>query len=136
VSVAYVVAPLVGWLMAGSLKFVINSVRSRRLAWDLIGYGGMPSTHTAIVTTTAFLVGLKEGWATPIFSIAVTVAFIVVIDALSLRRQIGAHAAALNLLRRGEPAYTPLRERMGHHRLEILGGALVGFVGALLLSFL
>ena len=130
------VAPLVGWLMAGSLKFVINSVRSRRLAWDLIGYGGMPSTHTSIVTTTAFLVGLKEGWATPAFSIAATIAFIVVIDALSLRRQIGAHAAALNLLRRHELAYTPLRERLGHQKLEVLGGAVVGLVGALLLSFL
>ncbi len=130
------VAPLVGWLMAGSLKFVINSVRSRRLAWDLIGYGGMPSTHTAIVTTTAFLVGLKEGWATPIFSIAVTVAFIVVIDALSLRRQIGAHAAALNQLRRDEIAYAPLRERLGHQKLEVLSGALVGYVCALLLSLL
>ncbi|MBW3629128.1 MAG: divergent PAP2 family protein [Gemmatimonadetes bacterium] len=133
---AYVVAPLAGWLMAGSLKFVVNSMRSRRLAWDLIGYGGMPSTHTAIVTTTTFLVGLKEGWATPVFSLAATLGFIVVIDALSLRRQIGAHAAALNLLRRGEPAYIPLRERLGHHRLEVLGGAMVGFVAALLLSFL
>lgn len=135
-NIGYVVAPFFGWLMAGSLKFMLNSLRSRRLAWDLIGYGGMPSTHTAIVTTTAFLVGLQEGWATPAFSIAVTVAFIVIMDAISLRRQIGAHAAALNLLQRDRVPYAPLRERLGHQKLEVLGGAFVGYVGALLLSLL
>ncbi|MDP9348606.1 MAG: divergent PAP2 family protein [Gemmatimonadota bacterium] len=108
------VAPLVGWLMAGSLKFVINSVRSRRLAWDLIGYGGMPSTHTAIVTTTAFLVGLKEGWTTPVFSIAATVAFIVVIDALSLLLPLRAPYTTLQPPARTSGARSPGSVRAEH----------------------
>ncbi|HEX7049745.1 MAG TPA: divergent PAP2 family protein, partial [Longimicrobiales bacterium] len=95
---AYIIAPFFGWLVAGGLKFVINSLRKRAPAWDQIGYGGMPSTHSAIVGTTAALIGLREGWSTPVFSIAATVAFIVVLDAATLRRQVGAHARAINSL--------------------------------------
>lgn len=132
---AYLVAPLAGWLAAGSLKFLINSLKSRRLAWELIGYGGMPSTHSAIVGTTAFLVGMRGGWDTPAFSVAATVAFVVVIDALSLRRQIGAHAAAINMLRKDQPDQALLRERMGHRGAEVLAGLATGAIVAALLTW-
>jgi len=130
---SYIVAPFLGWLVAGSLKFVINSIRARSLAFGLIGYGGMPSTHTTIVTTTAMLVGLNEGWNTPFFAIAVTLGFIVVLDAVSLRRQIGSHAVALNRLTAGDPTRKSVRERIGHHWTEVLGGFVVGSACALAL---
>ena len=61
----YLVAPLVGWLVAGSLKFAINSLKLRGPAWRDVGYGGIPSTHTTIVSTTVVLIGLRDGWNTP-----------------------------------------------------------------------
>jgi acid phosphatase family membrane protein YuiD len=124
--VPYAVAPFVGWLVAGSLKFAINSVRGRAAAWQQIGYGGMPSTHTTIVSTTAVLVGLREGWNTAAFSVAAALAFVVILDAVSLRGQIGAHARALNALRAGDPAHRTVRERIGHHWTEVAAGLLVG----------
>jgi acid phosphatase family membrane protein YuiD len=122
---SYALTPLLAWVLAGGSKFVINSVRARRLAFDLIGYGGMPSNHSAIVCSMAVLIALKEGITHPAFGVAVTLAFIVLLDASSLRRQVGLHAQAINALSAADAA-DALRERMGHSRGEILAGLLVG----------
>lgn len=126
---SYALTPLLAWLLAGCSKFAINSVRARRLAFDLIGYGGMPSNHSAIVCSMAMLIALKEGIAHPAFGVAVTLAFIVLLDASSLRRQVGLHAEAINALSAATPS-KPLRERMGHSRGELLAGLLAGSVAA------
>jgi acid phosphatase family membrane protein YuiD len=126
----YAVTPFIAWLVAGSLKFIINSVKAGQWAFGHIGYGGMPSNHSAIVSSTATLIALREGIQSPAFGVAVTLAFIVIMDAKSLRRQVGKHAEAINSLssevvNRTHPV---LRERMGHSGWEILGGIAVGFM--------
>ena len=123
-SAIYLITPFAAWLVAGCLKFAINSLRAGRPAFGLIGYGGLPSNHSAIVSSTAALIALREGMAHPAFGVAVTLAFIVMLDANSLRRQIGRHAEAINKLR-GE-SEKPLRERMGHTRVEIAAGIITG----------
>jgi acid phosphatase family membrane protein YuiD len=129
-DISYAVTPLLAWLVAGAFKFAINSIKVRRLAFDLIGYGGLPSNHSAIVSSTAALIALKEGIAHPAFGVAVTLAFIVMLDANSLRRQIGKHAVAINRLGAGSPEQPALRERMGHTRMEIAAGVAVGIAVA------
>ena len=124
----YLITPFAAWLVAGCLKFAINSLRAGRPAFGLIGYGGLPSNHSAIVSSTAALIALREGMAHPAFGVAVTLAFIVMLDANSLRRQIGRHAEAINRLH--PDAAPPLRERMGHTRTEIAAGILTGCVVA------
>ena len=131
---SYALTPLLAWLLAGCSKFAINSLRSKRLAFDLIGYGGMPSNHSAIVSSMAVLIALKEGIAHPAFGVAVTLAFIVLLDASSLRKQVGLHAQAINLL--SSEQASRLRERMGHSRGEILAGLLVGAGSAWLVWYL
>ena len=127
-DLAYPLTPLVAWFVAGSAKFAINSLRARQAAFGLVGYGGMPSNHTSIVTSAAVLVGLREGLDHPAVAVAVALVMIVVIDARSLRIKVGQHAAAINQLRAdGEP---PLRERMGHSRAEIAGGVVTGSIVA------
>lgn len=130
----YLAAPFVGWFVAGSLKFLINTLRERRLAWSLIGYGGMPSTHTSVVMTTTWLIWLREGVDSPALGIAATVAFIVILDAASLRRRIGDHAVAINRLRAMASGEKPLRERMGHRPEEIAVGVIVGLACAMILN--
>jgi acid phosphatase family membrane protein YuiD len=121
-DLAYLATPFLAWLVAGSLKFAINCARERRLAFDLIGYGGMPSNHSAIVGSMCALIALREGLGHPAFGVAVTLAFIVLLDANSLRRQVGKHAVAINRLDRD----AGLRERMGHSRAEIAAGLVTG----------
>ena len=133
VDPAYVIAPFTGWCVAGSLKFVVHSLRSRRLAWDQVGLGGLPSTHTAVVSATAALIGLRDGIDSALFAIAVTLAMIVMLDAMHLRREVGAHAAALNELLQGHPRQWRFREHVGHRQLEVLTGLLMGLICALML---
>lgn len=125
-DLSYPLVPFAAWLVAGTTKFTVNSIRARRLAVDLIGYGGLPSNHSAIVTSALVLVALREGFDHPAVAVGAALAFVVLIDASSLRRQVGRQAAALNDLGATDPAGQPLRERMGHSRIEIISGILVG----------
>lgn len=132
-DLSYALTPIITWLLVGPLKFVINSLRAGRWAFDLIGNGGFPSNHSAVVSSMATLIALKEGIGTPAFGVACTLAFIVVIDANSLRQHVGKHAAAINRLNRGaqaESGKTPLRTRMGHTKIEIAGGLVTGVLVA------
>lgn len=74
----------------------------------------------------AALIALKEGIGHPALGVAITFAFIVMLDANSLRRQVGKHAIAINKLAAGVPDHQHLRERMGHTLLEIAAGIAVG----------
>ena len=130
----YLVTPVLTWLVVGPIKFLITSVRQRRLAFDLVGNGGFPSNHSAVVTSMATLIALREGINDPAFGVAVTLAFVIMIDANSLRQHVGRHAAAINRLAAGSAAvaadvatsHVHLRERMGHTLVEIGGGIVTG----------
>lgn len=129
-DLSYGVTPFLAWLVAGGLKFAINSVRAKRLAFGLIGYGGLPSNHSAIVSSMASLIAFKDGVSNAAFGVAVTFAFIVMLDANSLRRQVGKHAGAINRLSASVGEQERLRERMGHTQVEIVAGVLVGIAVA------
>lgn len=132
-DIAYLVTPFAAWLLAGTTKFIINSIRAGTFAFAQIGYGGLPSNHAAIVSSAVVLVALKEGISHPAFGVAVTLAFIVVLDAASLRKQIGRQAKAINALVKGAEG-VGLRERMGHTPVEIGAGLLAGAVTAWLVQ--
>jgi acid phosphatase family membrane protein YuiD len=97
----YLLTPLLTWLVVGPIKFLINSARQRRWAFNLVGNGGFPSNHSATVTSMATLIALREGIGHPAFGVAVTLCFIVMIDANSLRQHVGRQAAAINRLAEG-----------------------------------
>lgn len=132
---AYLVTPLLAWLIAGCLKFLINSIKAKKLAFGLIGYGGLPSNHSAIVSSMVALIAFKEGIDTPAFGVALTLAFIVMLDANSLRRVVGKHAVEINKLAKDDPEYQLLRERMGHTKIEILAGISVGLLVSFILFY-
>lgn len=131
---SYALTPFLAWLVAGVAKFIINSINAKQLAFGLIGYGGLPSNHSAIVTSMAALIAFKEGIEHPAFGVAVTLAFIVILDASSLRQQIGKHAATINQLTAGNAEHQVLRERMGHTQLEIAAGIVIGIVVAMIVK--
>ncbi len=132
-DLSYLLTPFITWFVTGVTKFLVNSVKEKSLAFKLIGYGGFPSNHSAIVCSMAALIGFKLGIDTAAFGVAITLAYIVLLDASSLRQKVGQHAQAINALaeRTNEK---PLRERMGHTRVEIAGGIAVGILCAYLIS--
>jgi acid phosphatase family membrane protein YuiD len=125
---SYFVTPFLAWLAAGFLKFIINSIKAKKFAFGLIGYGGLPSNHTAIVTAMPALIFFKGDIDSPIFGVAITIAFIVMLDASSLRKQVGYHAYSINKILKNDSTHKLLRDRMGHTPLEILSGVFVGLL--------
>ena len=127
-DISYLITPVLTWMVVGPIKFLINSARQRRWAFNLVGNGGFPSNHSAVVTSMATLIALREGLDSPAFGVAVTLAFVIMIDANSLRQHVGRQAAAINRLAGSAPAHTHLRERMGHTLVEIGGGICTGIL--------
>lgn len=127
---------LAGWILAQMLKIPINFLQSHQWNWALFfGAGGMPSSHSALVTSTAMAVGLYYGFNNPIFGVATAITMIVVYDAAGIRRQAGMQAQKINILveelLKGHPiSEEHLREVLGHTPLEALGGVLLGLVVA------
>jgi acid phosphatase family membrane protein YuiD len=132
---------LAGWILAQVLKIPIDYFQERHWNWALFfAAGGMPSSHSALVTSTAAAVGLYYGFDSPLFGVAVALAMIVVYDATGIRRQAGMQAQKINILveelLKGHPvSQEHLREVLGHTPLEALGGVLLGLVIALSLWF-
>jgi len=87
--------------------------------------GGMPSSHSALVTGSAAGVGWQMGFDQPAFALAATVAFVVMYDASGVRRAAGRTAERVNALPEAQ-GMPPLKTTLGHSRLEVLVGSLLG----------
>ncbi|MBX5466547.1 MAG: divergent PAP2 family protein [Firmicutes bacterium] len=117
-------------LSAQVLKFLLFYWRRRRARWErLVGPGGMPSAHAAMVSALAAGTARRYGPQSAAFAVAAVVALIVLYDAVGVRRAVGIHAQALNRLARdGERR---LSESVGHTPYEVLVGTLWGIAWAL-----
>ncbi len=101
----------------------------------LIETGGMPSSHSALVTGTAAGIGLQLGFNDPLFALASTIAFVVMYDAAGIRRSAGLTATKVNEILKDNyselPTETILKESLGHTKIEVLVGSFVGPMVAL-----
>ncbi len=132
-------AAFLAWGLAQGGKVPIAYIRTREWDWGLVvSPGGMPSSHSALVSAAAFAAGLCDGFDSPLFGVAVAFAAIVVYDATGIRRQAGEHAALINsLVRDLQAGHWPkgeaLREVLGHTPWEAFWGVLLGVGSALVL---
>lgn len=130
---------VLSWLIAQVLKVVTYYIRYRKLDFRrLIGPGGMPSSHSAFVSALAVGVGLKMGFDSATFALALGFAFVVMYDASGIRRAAGKQAAVLNtivdeLFHSGRIKENRLRELLGHTPIEVFAGAALGVVVTILL---
>ena len=101
----------------------------------LIETGGKPSSHSALVTGTAAGIGLQLGFNDPVFALASTIAFIVMYDASGIRRSAGLTAAKVNQILKDNSnelsSETTLKESLGHTKIEVLIGSILGPIVAL-----
>ena len=120
------------------IKVVHNWWRTRRIdVRYLRTAGGMPSAHSALVSSLSAAVGLTDGFDSSVAMIAVGFGLIVLCDAATLRRAAGEHARILNRIveklngsedLKIEAAH--LQERLGHRRREVVAGVFFGIVVA------
>ena len=133
----------VAWLLSQFIKAIIYLVINKRFNWErLLGDGGMPSSHSATVTAVAVMTGLRCGWESPIFAIAAILALVVMHDAMGVRQETGKQARVINNMLElinsfGRGELTPeetLKEFVGHTRRQVMIGALLGGVIALIMD--
>jgi acid phosphatase family membrane protein YuiD len=131
------ITTMVASLLAQMLKLPLCYLRHKEWDWSLLfSTGGMPSSHSAVVTAAAVGVGHYAGFDTPLFGLAFAVATVVIYDATNIRRQAGFHAQQINRIIKelftGEvkpvEEFKELREVLGHSPAEALGGIILGIL--------
>jgi len=139
------VSTLLGWFLGQVLKVPVEYLRHKRWDWTLLlSAGGMPSSHSALMTSVTASIGLNVGWGSPIFALALAVTAIIVYDATGVRRQAGFHAERINeilrellhLKRLEEDQVSYLREIIGHTPGEAIAGVFFGIMIAILVQWI
>ena len=146
-------AGILGWFVAQLLKVVIDWLVNGKFNIERIsGAGGMPSSHSCMVTAMTVAVAMVEGVDSTLFAMALLIAFITLYDAMGVRWQAGLHARVLNKTVRDveelkesqnendeespeeEDEHAPkgLKEFIGHKPMEVLVGVMLGIVVAIL----
>ncbi|MEW6228484.1 MAG: divergent PAP2 family protein [Bacillota bacterium] len=130
------VAPLAAWALAQTLKFFVDLATHRRPDFTrLVNPGGMPSSHSTLVSCMSVTVGRVSGWGSPLFAIASVLSLIVLYDAAGIRRAAGKQAKVINrivddLYKKHRVPEERLRELLGHTPLEVFAGVALGTVVA------
>ena len=128
------------WLAAQLIKTVINLLQTRQFKPSyIVASGGMPSSHSALVTGLATAVARMHGLDSTYFALAAVFAGVVMYDAAGVRRAVSKQAQILNRMlddffhERGLDVHR-LGELIGHTPIEVLAGALLGAVFGLLVA--
>lgn len=129
----FFIIPLVAAVIAQLLKMAINGAKGQFTWRDLNSYGGMPSSHAALVTSLAAMIGYFEGWDSALFATSFILMILIIRDSGGFRRVLGNHSQALNqLVQNLKPdasaAFSHQTERLGHTPFELFFGALTGIV--------
>lgn len=134
----YIYIPILLWFFIQLFKVISDLVITKRFNFKrIMGAGGMPSSHSAIVTGLATLIGKYEGVNTPIFAVSLILALVVMYDACGVRRAAGKQAALLNKIIEtpgltGVQVRERLVEALGHTPIQVFVGALIGIVVGLI----
>ena len=134
----FLLTGVLSWFYAQVLKTILYSLINKKLdITRLFGDGGMPSGHSATVSSLATICGLSCGFGSVEFAISGILAIIVCHDAMGVRRQTGKHAEILNELLKSLESGKPmdLTELVGHTPLQVLMGVLIGIGNACLMYF-
>lgn len=123
------VAVVVSWLLAQLIKVGIYRIQEGKWnIWHFFEAGGMPSAHSAAVTSLTLAVALTLGWDSALFTICLVFALIVMYDATGVRRAAGKQAEILNkivddIYSTGKVEVEKLKEILGHDPIEVFAGA-------------
>ena len=130
----YIIVPMAVWIGIQSFKVLYELVKTKKFNFKrILGAGGMPSSHSAVVTSIATMIGKDYGTNSAIFALALIFAFVVMYDAAGVRRAAGKQAKLLNKI-----VNTPgmsnvevgekLVEVLGHTPVQVFVGALIGVI--------
>lgn len=130
----YLIVPFATWFFIQLFKLIYDLVTTKKFNFKrILGAGGMPSSHSAVVVALCTMIGKEYGMNSPIFALSIVFAFVVMYDAAGVRRAAGKQAKLLNKIVQ-TPGLTnvevteKLQEVLGHTPTQVLVGALIGFI--------
>lgn len=123
-ALAFIFAVIIKWFSSKLKIWVFNLKKA-------LSSGGMPSVHSAVVTSLTTAVWLKLGIDTDLFAVCLGFTVIIIYDAINVRYEAGLHAMAINKL-----LWEKFKEQLWHKPSEALAGSLLGIFTALITSFL
>lgn len=130
---------VLSWFIAQLLKVIIVLIIDKKIDFTrLTGSGGMPSSHSSFTVSLAAAVGFSQGFDSAMFGLAAAFSLVVMYDASGVRRSAGQQAAILNRivdkLGKEELSATgkKLKELLGHSPMEVLAGAILGAIIAII----
>ena len=136
----YLIVPFATWFFIQLFKLIYDLVTTKKFNFKrILGAGGMPSSHSAVVVALCTMIGKNYGINSAIFGLSVVFAFVVMYDAAGVRRAAGKQAKLLNKI-----VQTPglsnvevtekLQEVLGHTPTQVFVGAFIGLVVGLILG--
>ena len=133
-----ILIPFIALITAQIIKVIIDSAKGKFSWRNLNNYGGMPSSHAAMVAALTTEMATETGLNSAFFAIALVFAFLIIRDAVGLRQYLGNHGKTLNMLIKDLPDYQEdkypfLEERLGHTYLQAAVGVILGIAIALLI---
>ena len=147
----FLLTPLSSWAVAQVLKTIIHAIIHKKFdILRLVGDGGMPSGHSATVSSLAVFCGFYYGTGSFQFAVTMILAIIVCHDAMGVRLETGKQAVVLNELietlntlekslesmSKGEFSDVKLKEFVGHTPIQVLAGILVGALNAVVMYYI
>ncbi len=141
----FLITGVSSWAVAQVLKVIIHWIIYKKLVWErLFGDGGMPSGHSATVSSLAVICGLICGTGSAEFAVAAILAIVVCHDATGVRREAGRQAMVINelvdafkgLSAGDELPEVKLKEFVGHTPIQVIMGILIGVANAFLMNWL
>lgn len=140
----FLITSLSSWFVAQVLKTIIYAVINKKLAWErMIGDGGMPSGHSATVTSLAVLSALACGTGSFEFAVTAILAIIVCHDAMGVRLETGKQAVMINeivksfeILSKQDLPEVKLKEFVGHTPAQVFVGIVIGVVNAVVMYWI
>ena len=139
----FFIVPLISWFSAQVLKVIINAAITKKLDWErLFGDGGMPSGHSATVSSLATMALLTYGTGSFEFAVTGVLAIIVCHDAMGVRLETGKQAQILNdiietfnLFTGDKNPEVKLKEFVGHTPVQVAAGIGLGFFNACIMYY-
>ena len=130
----YVIVPFFTWFAIQSFKVIWEFITTKKFNIKrFLGAGGMPSSHSALITSIAVMIGKEAGFGSYQFALAMIFALIVMYDAAGIRRAAGNQATVLNKListpgLKGIDVQGKLKEALGHTPNQVFVGAIIGII--------
>ncbi len=130
----YIYIPIILWVCIQTFKVIWELIKTKKFNFKrIMGAGGMPSSHSAVVVALATMIGRYEGVQTSMFALSLIFAFVVMYDAAGVRRAAGKQATILNKIVQTPGLSTlevqeKLVEVLGHTPIQVFAGALIGLI--------